>query len=35
MKWLRERGCPWEEDIVESDRDCCELAAAGGHLEVC
>jgi hypothetical protein len=41
LKWARSHGCPWEEleDVGEglgrvTDRDCCYLAALGGHLEV-
>jgi hypothetical protein len=34
LKWAREHGCPWEEDIEDSNRDCCALAAGGGHLDV-
>jgi hypothetical protein len=35
LKWAREHGCPWEEDIEDdTDSDCCALAATWGHLEV-
>ena len=34
VTWAREHGCPWEEDIEGSNRDCCAYAAGGGHLEV-
>jgi len=34
LKWAREHGCPWEEDIVDSNRDCCAHAAQAGHVEV-
>jgi len=34
LKCAREHGCLWEEDIAGSHRDCCALAAQGGHLEV-
>ena len=28
LRWARENGCPWEEDIVTAN------AARGGHLEM-
>ena len=35
LKWAREHGCPWDEDIADSImRDGCALAAKGAHLEV-
>ena len=35
LKWAREHGCQWEENIYHNPYlDCCALAARFGHLEV-
>ena len=35
LKWARQHGCPWHEDLIsEPDLDCCYLSAVNGHLDV-
>ena len=34
IKWAREHGCPWEEDIDDTYMNWCARAAYGGHLEM-
>jgi len=34
LKWARENGCPWSNDLSDYTLNCCTLAAIGGQLEV-